>query len=56
MATKIPKEVMKYFQRTGAEGGRARAEKHTRQELSEWGRLGGRPRGSGKTKTKKGGK
>ena len=29
--------------------------KHTREELSAWGKKGGRPKGSGKT-TKKGGK
>jgi hypothetical protein len=55
MATKIPKDVLKYFQRTGAEGGNARARKHTAEELSEWGRKGGRPKGSGKKQTKKGG-
>ncbi len=44
MATKIPKEVLKYFQKTGAEGGKARAERHTSEELSAWGKMGGRPR------------
>ena len=54
MATKIPRDVLKYFQRTGAEGGKARAKKHTKEELSAWGRMGGRPKGSGKrTKTPK---
>jgi hypothetical protein len=56
VATKIPKDVMEYFQRTGAEGGRARAERHTKEELSAWGKRGGRPKGSGKKKTEKGGK
>jgi hypothetical protein len=56
MATKIPKEVLKYFQRTGAEGGKARATKHAKEQLSAWGKLGGRPKGSGKQKTRKGGK
>jgi hypothetical protein len=56
MATKIPKEVMKYFQKTGAEGGKARAERHSKKQLSEWAKLGGRPRGSSKKKAvKKGG-
>jgi len=54
MATKIPKSAMKFFKRTGAEGGRARAERHSKEELSEWGRKGGRPKGSGKKKPKKG--
>ena len=57
MATKIPRDVLKYFQKTGAEGGKARAKKHSKKQLSEWGKLGGRPKGSGKKKqTKKGGK
>jgi hypothetical protein len=48
MAMKIPKDVMKYFQKTGAEGGKARAQRHTKEELSKWGKKGGRPKGSGK--------
>jgi hypothetical protein len=48
MATKIPRDVLKYFQRTGAEGGRARAERHSKEELSAWAKMGGRPKGSGK--------
>jgi hypothetical protein len=52
MATKIPKDVLKYFQQTGAEGGRARAKKHSKKQLSEWAKLGGRPKGSGKKKAK----
>ena len=55
MATKIPRDVLKYFQRTGAEGGKARAAKHSKEQLSAWAKLGGRPKGSG-TKQKKGGK
>jgi hypothetical protein len=65
MAAKIPKDVLKYFQRTGAEGGKARAKKHSKKQLSEWAKLGGRPKGSGTKltqarkkgkQTKKGGK
>jgi general stress protein YciG len=57
MATKLPKEVLKFFQKTGAKGGKARAEKHSKKQLSEWGKLGGRPKGGTKKKqTKKGGK
>jgi hypothetical protein len=52
---KIPEEAMKYFRATGAIGGKTRAEKHTSEELSRWGKMGGRPRGSGKKQTKKGG-
>jgi hypothetical protein len=55
---RIPKDVMEYFRKVGAIGGKTRAEKHSKQQLREWGKLGGRPKGSGKkVKTaKKGGK
>jgi hypothetical protein len=56
MATKIPKDVFKYFQRTGAEGGKARAKRYSKEQLSAWGKKGGRPKGSDKMQTKKGGK
>ena len=50
--TRIPKEAMKYFRLVGAEGGKARARNHSPEELSRWGKLGGRPKGS--TKAPKG--
>jgi hypothetical protein len=50
----IPKEAMKYFRLTGAMGGRARAKNHTPEELSKWGKMGGRPKGSGKKRGKGG--
>ena len=53
---KIPEEAMKYFRATGSMGGKARAKKHPPEQLSEWGKKGGRPKGSGKKQTKKGGK
>jgi hypothetical protein len=58
---RIPDDVLEYFRKTGAQGGKARAENHTPEELSAWGKKGGRPRGSGKKKAgkkqaKKGGK
>jgi len=56
MATKIPKEVLKYFKKTGAEGGKARAAKHTPEQLSAWGKMGGRPRKDGSKPVKKEGK
>jgi hypothetical protein len=37
-------------------GGKARAKKYTTEQLSEMGKKGGRPKGSGKKQTKKGGK
>jgi hypothetical protein len=51
----IPEQAMKFFRLTGAMGGRARAKNHTPEELSKWGKMGGRPKGSGK-KRGKGGK
>jgi hypothetical protein len=56
---RIPEDVMEYFRKTGSMGGKVRAKKYTKEELSEMGKLGGRPKGSTtkKTKdTKKGGK
>ena len=57
---RIPEDVMEYFRKTGAMGGKARAKRYTKEELSEMGKKGGRPKGSGKKKattaTKKGGK
>ena len=49
---------MEYFRKTGSMGGKARAKKHTKRQLSECAKLCGRPKGSGKSKkqTKKGGK
>jgi hypothetical protein len=53
----IPEGVLDYFRKTGSIGGKARAERYTKEQLSEMGKKGGRPKGSGKKKqTKKGGK
>ena len=52
----IPDEVMEYFRKTGAMGGKARAEKHSKAQLSQWAKLGGRPKGSATKQAKKGGK
>jgi general stress protein YciG len=56
MSSELPKEVLKFFQKTGAQGGRMRAKTHSKEQLSEWGKKGGRPKGSGKKRAKKGGK
>jgi hypothetical protein len=53
---RIPEGVMEYFRKTGSIGGKTRAQKHSKEELSAWGKKGGRPKGSGKKQTKKGGK
>jgi hypothetical protein len=50
---RIPKDVMEYFKKTGSIGGKARAKKHSKEQLSAWGKLGGRPKGSGKKQAKK---
>jgi hypothetical protein len=55
-ALRIPEDAMEYFRKTGSIGGTTRAKRHTKQQLSAWGKLGGRPTGSGKKQTKKGGK
>jgi len=49
---RIPEEAMEYFRKTGAMGGKARAKKYTKGQLSEMGKKGGRPKGSGKKRTK----
>lgn len=55
---RAPEEVLEFFRQTGARGGEARAKKYTKEQLSEMGKKGGRPKGSTKkTKSaKKGGK
>lgn len=54
---RIPDDVMEYFRKTGSMGGKGRAKKHSKEELSDWGKMGGRPKGSGKNQPqKKGGK
>ena len=45
---------MKYFRKTGSEGGKARAARHSKEELSAWGKKGGRPRKTESIKAKKG--
>jgi hypothetical protein len=50
---RIPDDVMEYFRKTGAMGGKARAKNHTPEELSEWAKMGGRPKGSGKKQAAK---
>jgi len=47
---------MEYFRKTGSIGGKTRAKKHSKEQLSAWGKLGGRPKGSGKKQAKKKGR
>ena len=48
------KVIREFLARIGRKGGKARAKHHSKAELSEWAKLGGRPRGSGKKSAKKG--
>jgi hypothetical protein len=50
---RIPDDVMAYFRKTGAMGGNARARNHSKKQLREWAKLGGRPKGGGKKQAKK---
>ena len=47
---RIPEDVLEFFRKTGSKGGKARASKHSKRQLSEWGKMGGRPKGRGKRK------
>jgi len=43
---KMPKDVIKFFRATGSEGGKMRAARHSKEQLSKWAKMGGRPRKS----------
>lgn len=43
-AVKTSPEVLKFLREIGAKGGEAKAARHSKQQLREWGKLGGRPR------------
>src|ERR1017187_8222729 len=49
-----PKNILAFFQESGSRGGKTRAARYTSEQLQEWGRLGGRPKGSGKNVRRKG--
>ena len=51
----LPEDVLKFFQRTGREGGLARKRNHSPEQLKAWARMGGRPKGSTKKRSEKGG-
>jgi hypothetical protein len=40
---KEEKLLRAYLAKLGRKGGKARAERHSKEELSGWGKLGGRP-------------
>ena len=52
-------EIKKLMQMMGRKGGQTTLARHGKKKMTEWGKLGGRPKGTGKKKakaTKKGGK
>ena len=51
---KVSKTIREFLRGIGRKGGIARARRRSKEELSNWGRLGGRPRK--KAKRNKGGK
>lgn len=52
---KLTKEARAFFVAVGSEGGKKRARTHSAEELSEWGKKGGRPRKQPGAAPKKGG-
>jgi len=44
MAKDTPKMIREYLASIGSKGGKARAARHSKAELSKWAKLGGRPR------------
>jgi hypothetical protein len=44
----IPEHVVQYFREPAAMGGEARTRKHSAEQLSELGKMGDRPKGSGR--------
>ena len=52
----IPPAAMKFFRLTGSVGGKKRASLYTKEQICEWGKLGGRPRKDASKNSKKGGK
>jgi general stress protein YciG len=43
MASGSEKVIREYLARIGRKGGKARAARHSKAELSKWGKMGGRP-------------
>jgi hypothetical protein len=44
MALAVPPNIREFLQIMGRHGGRARAQKYTKEQLAAWGKLGGRPK------------
>jgi hypothetical protein len=43
---RLPRNVLKFFQQTGAEGGKTTAIKYSKEQRVKWGKMGGRPKAS----------
>jgi hypothetical protein len=57
MSKKDDDAVKQYLSKIGSKGGKTRAAKHTKQQLSQWAKKGGRPKkdsGSAQKKASKG--
>jgi hypothetical protein len=54
MAIAVPPNIREFLLVMGKAGGRARALKHTKEELAAWGKLGGRPKKAAASGQKKG--
>jgi hypothetical protein len=51
---KEDKLILQFLAKIGKRGGKSRAARHDKETLSRWAKLGGRPKGSGKKKSKRG--
>jgi hypothetical protein len=49
---KIPDDVLAFFKKQGAKGGKKRAKMYSAKQLSEWGKSGGRPKKKQRAKQK----
>ena len=50
MRLNITPAVRQFFKKLASEGGKARAKKYDHQTLSQWAKLGGRPKNSAETR------
>ena len=51
MAKEADEILKNYLRKLGQKGGQARAKRHSKKQLQEWARLGGRPRKEDKPRT-----
>lgn len=46
MAFSVPPNIREFLREMGRYGGRERAQRYSKEQLSQWGKLGGRPKKS----------